>query len=267
MANSPLFRRPFLLAFGIIIALGLGLWITLRIKSHNQLTLTDPLRKGPIMESVYGIGTVTADKSFQLKPGVTTTVERLFVKEGDQVKRGQKLVDLDSARFSAPFDGTVTALPVKEGETVFAQSIVLVVVDLTHRYLVVSLEQRAALKVKQGQASRLSFEELRDESFEGLVESVYSNQSNFYVRISAPHLPPQILPGMTADVAISIAEKPDALLVPVAAIEKGVVLVHRGRSRQEVAIKTGVIDGETAEVVSGDLHEGDRLEIRRQSAP
>jgi hypothetical protein len=63
------------------------------------------------VESVYGIGMVTATRSFQLKLGVTSTIRRLFVREGDQVRRGQQLADLDGVPFSAPFDGTITLLP------------------------------------------------------------------------------------------------------------------------------------------------------------
>jgi len=40
-------------------------------------------------------------------------------------------------------------------------------------------------------------------------------------------LPPEILPGMTTDVAIEVAQKEKALLVPVRAINSGHVLVQK----------------------------------------
>lgn len=243
---------------------GLGLWKKAGGPAAGQLT--EPLQKGTLIESVYGIGTVTATKSFQLKPGVTDTIRRLFVKEGDAVKRGEPLVHFDGgARMTAPFDGTVTRLPVKTGETVFSQSVILDLVDLLDRYLIVSLEQRSALKVRRGQNARLSFDGFREQSFEGSVESVYSSGDNFLVRIDAPRLPPQILPGMTADVAIGIAEHPGALLAPVSAIQAGRAIRKRGEGRADaVPVQTGVVDGAMAQILSGDLREGDRLWIPRK---
>ncbi len=235
-------------------------------KRNQLLALTEPLVKGSALESVYGIGTVTANRSFQLKPGVTTSVLKLYVKEGDQVKKGARLVDLsDMNPVHSPFDGTITFLPAKVGETVFAQSVVLSVVDLTDRYIIVSLEQRAALRVVQNQKAKINFDSMRNQSFDGIVQAIYSNDNNFFVRIGADNLPPQILPGMTGDVAISIAEHKDVLLVPVAAIESGKVYVDLGHGRsKQVNIKIGVVDATMAELIEGDLREGDRLQIRKK---
>lgn len=230
-------------------------------------TLSEPIQKGAIVESVYGIGTVTATKSFQLKLGVTSTIQRLLIKEGDQVKRGQPLVNLDGVVFNAPFDGTITLLPFKVGETVFPQSVILSIVDLQDRYALVTLEQQAALRVRRGQKARLSFDSMREQSYDGLVEAIYSNDNNFFVRIGIAGLPPQILPGMTADVAIGISEHRDALIVPVAAIDAGKVYVKRGIGTTTVEVKTGIVDGAKAEIVSGDLREGERVVIRKKVAP
>lgn len=243
--------------------------VALGVHARNQQgdSLSEPIQKGAIVESVYGIGTVTATKSFQLKLGVTSTIQRLFIKEGDQVKRGQKLMDLDGVVFNAPFDGTVTLLPFKVGETVFPQSVILSIVDLQDRYALVTLEQQAALRVRRAQKAKLSFDSLRDESYDGLVEAIYSNDNNFFVRIGIGGLPPQILPGMTADVAIGISERRDALIVPVAAIEAGKVYVRRGLGTTAVAVKTGIVDGAKAEILEGDLREGERVVIRKKVGP
>lgn len=261
-------RSHRLLAVLVVAAiLSISLVAGLRVGSQRNEILTDPVRKGVIIESVYGIGTVTAKRSFQLKLGVTSTIRRLFVKEGDQVKHGQRLVDLDGVLFSAPFDGTITLLPFKVGETVFPQSVVLGLVDLGDRYALVTLEQQAALRVRRGQKAKLSFDSLRAESYDGQVEAIYSNDNNFFVRIGITGLPPQILPGMTADVAIGITEQRDALIVPVAAIDAGKVYVKRGLGTTAVAVKTGIVDGAMAEIVTGDVREGEQLVIHKKIAP
>lgn len=234
-------------------------------RNNAEGELSPPIKKGPIIESVYGIGTVTANKTFQFKAGVINTIHRLFVKEGDQVKQTDPLLELDSGLIlKAPFDGTVTTLPFKTGENIFAQAVVVEVVDLLDRYLLVLLEQRGALRVRRGQTAMLSFDGMREETFHGVVDSVYSSGNNFLVRIDISKLPPQILPGMTADAAIGIKEKANVLLIPVASVDQGKVLVARGGRKKEVIVQTGTIDGAMAEVVAGDLKEGDRLVIQKK---
>jgi multidrug efflux pump subunit AcrA (membrane-fusion protein) len=252
---------------GILIA-GLAFWMAIRARNSDFGPATEPLHRGRVVESVYGIGTVTARNIFNLKLGVTSTVRDLFVMEGDEVRKGQKLISLDGTGTPvAPFGGTVTSLPVKPGETVFAQTPILTLVDLKDRYAVVSLEQRGAVRVRRGQQARLSFDNMRDQLFDGEVESVYSNLGNFLVRIRVQSLPPQILPGMTADVAILIGEKPDVLLIPTAAIDAGKVYVQRGvGGPKSVEIRTGIVDGDMAELVSGDIHDGERLVVRKKVA-
>jgi len=257
-------NKKWIFAVGLVVLAAAALAVrAARARAAADAALSEPLRKGTIQESVYGIGTVTANRSYQMKTGVTSTVLRLFVKEGDDVKKGARLVDLDGIGvLTSPFDGTVTSLSFKVGETVFSQSVVMTVTNLADRYVVVSLEQQAALRVARGMPVRLSVDSLRDQRFTGTVESVYSNGTDFLARIGASDLPARILPGMTADVAISIREKPDSLLIPVAALGADGVWVKRGGDApRKVEIKTGIIDGAMAELVSGDLREGDRLVV------
>lgn len=255
--------------FAMAIAIGGALFILSKSKTNANILLTEPLKKGDIVESVYGIGTVTATKTYQIRSGVTSTVVKLLVREGDQVKKGDKLIVMDpSTVFSAPFDGTITFLPVKIGENVFPQAVLMSVVDLSDRYLVVTLEQQGALRVRQGQKAKLSFDSLRNASFEGTVESVYSHDNNFLVRIKTSDLPAQILPGMTVDVSIGISERKNVLLAPVAAIEDGKVYVQKGSRRlTPVVIKMGIVDGSIAELISDEIHEGDILAIRHKVRP
>lgn len=219
------------------------------------------IKKGKITESIYGIGTVTASKSLDLKTGVTSTIKNIFVKEGDFVMTGQRLVELDLGTvLSAPFSGTITALPVKTGETIFQQSTILTLTNLTDRYLVVSLDQKGAVHVKENQTAKISFESLRNTTFEGQIESIYSNENNFLVRINVSNLPKEILPGMTADVAISISEKDNVLLIPLSAILNNQInIIDKKGKNQTVSIKLGLVDSTMAEVISGNISEGDKV--------
>ena len=230
-------------------------------------TLSAPLQRGGIVDAIYGIGTVTATRSYAIKPGVITTIRNLYVKEGDYVHKGGKLANIDNVVYSAPFDGVVNYLPFKVGENVFAQLPIAVVTDLLNRYLVVSLEQQGALRIKAGQKTKLSFDSIRQQTFDGVVESVYSYNGSFLARIDVSTLPSEFLPDMTADVALHL-QADDRELMPVAALENDSVWVKRGfMIPEKVAIKLGVVDSSMAEVVSGDLRPGDRVLIHRKVGP
>ncbi|PWU22063.1 MAG: secretion protein HlyD [Bdellovibrio sp.] len=239
---------------------------TLSARSDGQLT--EPLKKSKIIETVYGIGTVTATRSWQLKLGTTLTIAEEFVDAGDEVKKGQKLLRIDRQLYTAPFDGTVTDLPFKPGETVPPGVMVTSVVDFRDRYLLVSMEQQGLIKIKRQQKARLSFDTIRNQSYEGQVDAVYSSSSGlFLVRINLSHLPEVILPGMTADVAITVDEHDNALVVPVAALDRGQVWVKREHGMPTaVPVRVGITDGALAEIISGEVQAGDRLIIRNRLA-
>lgn len=259
-------QRNLFLAAGCAFAVFLVILGVRYVLNRADGILSEPLSRGPIVQSVYGIGTIMANRSFQLKPGLMLTIDALYVKEGDSVPKGARLASIDGISYFAPFDGTITYLPSKVGENVSAALPVLSLVNLSDRYLVVSLEQQGALQVKKGQKVRMSFDTIRDQYYSGIVESIYSNGNDFLARIELKELPDRILPGMTADVAIEIQTHAEALLVPVAALESGSVWRKRGLAVPErVTVTTGILDREFAEITSGDLQPGDRVLIKTRA--
>jgi hypothetical protein len=113
----------------------------------------------------------------------------------------------------------------------------------------------------------MSFDTIRQESYSGVVESIYSSGGSFLARIDVSSLPKVVLPGMTADVAIQIRKQDNALIVPVAALINGDTLsVKRGAGApKKVEVKVGIVDKAQAEIVSGDVREGDRVLIRSRA--
>ncbi len=220
--------------------------------------LTHFIGKGSILECAYGIGTVHANKNYQLKTGVTGKIKHLFAKAGDFIEKGDKLAELETI-FTAPFAGTVTSISCHEGEMVFSGSNILELTDLLDRYVVAVLDQNSILQIRKGQIVKLACASLRDQVFEGVVANIYPLNNKFHVRVDVPNLPAQILPGMTVDVVIEIKEHSDALLIPITAIDKDKVMVKRNDQLQPVTVKIGVSDGMMGEVISSDLKEGDEL--------
>jgi len=249
-------KHKILFSFLCLVLIGCAVFICKRKPEKEQITA--PLKKGAIIECVYGIGTVTVHKTYQLKTGIAGKIKNIFVKEGDLVKKGDKLVEMETT-FVAPFDGTVTAISYPVGETVFPTSNILQLVDLTDRYIVVTLDQIGIMRVKKGQKIKLNFDGIRDNTFEGMVTAIYPHNNQFTVIIDIPNLPDQILPGMAGDIAIEIATHDNVLLVPLAAVNKNTVLVKKGKKSKPLPITLGLNDGVMAEVISSELKEGDIL--------
>ena len=219
---------------------------------------------GNVLESIYGLGTVSADELFNMRIGVATNIGDLYVKEGDQVTRNTALIKIDGHIMRAPIDGTVTRIAYKKGELVAQQVPIVTLVNLKLLYLEVNLEQQSVLRIKEGQKAYVSFETLRNEKYTGQVKTVYPRESQFIVRIELEKWPEGILPGMTADVAIAIGHKKDVLLIPINSINSGQVTRLRNGRKEKLAVKLGAIDGEMAEVTSENISETDELIIRKK---
>jgi multidrug efflux pump subunit AcrA (membrane-fusion protein) len=196
--------------------------------------------------------------------GVSDSIRRLYVSEGDVVQSGATLVDFDSGhKIRAPFQGAVISLPFHELENIFPQVPILRIEDLGDLHLEVALEQQGALRVVKDQAVVMTFESMRGVTFSGRVDSMYPNQDQFIVRIRPTKaLPAQILPGMTADVVIEVGSRESVTLVPVAGVSNGTVTYKRGSSTKKTPVKLGVVDNEWAELLHGEVKTGDLILVR-----
>ncbi|NJL25372.1 MAG: secretion protein HlyD [Calothrix sp. SM1_5_4] len=223
--------------------------------------------RGEITEAVYGLGRVKSIHRFEVKLGVMSTVRRVYVREGDFVKKGTRLIDFDSpAVFHAPFDGTVTYIANYDGETSVPNAVIFRMENLRDRFIELSLEQEGALRVKRDQPAKVSFETLRGRVLTGKVRALFSREDEFLAHIDVANLEESVLPGMTADVAVEIGKIPDALLIPLTAIRDGVVLVKRGGRSEKVKVEVGIVDGMWAEVKGDTLKTTDEIYVPRSTA-
>lgn len=220
-------------------------------------------KHGDVVESIYGLGTVTTDQIFRVRAGANLTVQKVFVKEGDSVKVGQSLIQLDENIMRSLIEGTVTSVAYKYGELVPPQISVVTVTNLEKLFLEVSLEQQSVLRIKKNQKVFVSFESIREEKYEGSVASVYPRDNQFIVRIELQKWPKGLLPGMTADAAILVGEKSNVMLIPLRSIVAGQVIRVRNNKKERIPVKLGIISGEWAEVTSDNIQEDDELITRK----
>lgn len=230
-----------------------------RISLHQDEWV--PLRKGPIIEAIYGLGTVTSNREFRLKLGVSATILKIFVKEGDWIKKGTPLLKLsEQMAVTAPFDGTIVSIPFKEGENVFPQAVVLWMVDLKDLYLSMTLEQSAALMVRKGQKANLMFESQRNQKYEGVVDAIVPKDGQFVVNILVSSLPEGILPGMTADTSVTVGQKQDAVIIPLKALQGFKVKFKEGHEVQKREVKLGIISGNYGELLEPVFSDPEKVE-------
>lgn len=257
-------RSKFLLILSIIILL-------LSITSggvyyyRKQFTYLSP-KIGKIVEAIYSQGKVKTDKVFELKLGHMANIKRFYVSEGQKIDKNAPLLLTDSnVTFKAPFSGVITYLGPHANETIIPNTTLIKLENTLELYIEVSLEQKGALRVRPEQKAMIIFESLRGEKYQGFVHSIYSREDEFIAKIKVDNLRPNILPGMTADVAIIAGEKEKALLIPLSSILNGMVTLKRENEAKKVKIpvKIGTIDGSWAEVLEGDIKLSDQLLVKK----
>jgi len=255
-----LLRPAFLFGFLLILTLVISFVFYNRATSFSK---TSP-RRGNLIEAVYALGKVKSHKRFEVMTGFMSSVKKLYVEEGDEIEKDQLIVELESGTiFRSPFNGTVTLVRLQEGETVLPQTPIIRVEDLTDRFIEISIEQESALKVRKGQEVKIVFEDLKNEIFQGRIISLFPREDEFLAHVQILELDPRVLPGMTADVAIKIAEIKNALLIPVGAISNTFVEILKDHKWKKLKLEFGPVEGDWIQVLGNQLSEKDVLKIKR----
>ena len=210
-------------------------------------------------------------------------------------------INLDYAIVRAPIDGIVISRNVEIGQTVaasFATPVLFSIAnDLTQMEIEASIDEADIGMIKVGQYVVFSVDAYPDESFEGIVgqirlqPQVISNVVTYTAIISADNAELKLMPGMTANLDVTTAERKNALRVPVAAInftpppiysvpwkeyladqslavtisdnnwKTGILWIVQDNELAPKRIKIGLSDGSYTEISSADLTENDKVVI------
>lgn len=88
------------IAAGVLAALLIiGIWWITRPKPPEYITVA--ATKGDLIQTVEAVGTVVSERQLELKFPVSGIVARVYVKEGDRVRAGQRLAELRSGGLGA----------------------------------------------------------------------------------------------------------------------------------------------------------------------
>lgn len=132
------------------------------------------------------------------------------------------------ATITSPIDGVVVSRNVDVGQTVAASfntpTLFVIANDLRKMQVLANVDEADIGRVRVGQPVAFTVDAYPDRVFHGRVEqirlqpTVNQNVVTYTVVIDAPNPEGQLLPGMTANVTILVAEKPDVLKVPMMAL-------------------------------------------------
>jgi multidrug efflux pump subunit AcrA (membrane-fusion protein) len=216
--------------------------------------------KGEIVEAVYGLGIIKSENSYNARAAILSSIKEFYVTEGQDVMKGQKLFLTDQGSLTtAPFAGRITDRLVPINENLFPQSVILKLVDLNHLYLEVSLEQQGAMKLSRGMNAEISFEFFRNKKIAGTISTIYPKNDQFIAKVLIDKWPKGVLPGMSADVAFEVERKKNATLIPVKAISNGHIVVLKKNKKVKIPVQVGLLDQESAEIISPDFSPGDEI--------
>ena len=207
-------------------------------------------------------------------------------------------VNLAYTDIVSPVDGVVVSRSVDVGQTVAATfqtpTLFLVAADLTKMEVIASVSESDIGNVQPEQAATFTVDAYPNITFEGRVNEVRNapitvlNVVTYQVVVTVDNAELRLKPGMTANVTVTTASKPQALRVASTALRfrppadtsgrdgaaaaaevatgPRVWVLGRDAQPRPVPITTGIQDDRFTEVTSG-LEEGDRVIVALHREP
>jgi HlyD family secretion protein len=189
---------------------------------------------------------------------------------------------LADASLVAPFDGTITAVHVSEGEQ--ASGLALEMIDYSNLEVVLSVDQVDLGRLAVGQPAVVTLETWPDVEIDGVITAIAPSSSDnssgvvsYQVRLDLGETELPVLVGMTANADLVTARQEGVLLVPNAAItadrEAGTYIVNRVHTDPDgkgttapVEVTVGLKDSDHTQIING-LVEGDVVLLGQLSVP
>ena len=167
---------------------------------------------------------------------------------------------LSKTEYEAPFDGVITNLPVREGETVVMGiqnapgSTLMTIADTSIITAEVKVDESDIVNVQAGQPAEVSVDAFPNQKFKGIVTEIGRNAvlrstgvstaqtttsgqeaKDFKVVVALQNPPPNLLPGLSATARITTAKRSSVLSIPIQAltIREPADLTPENKDKQE----------------------------------
>ncbi len=98
-------RKKILIALGVVIVIAVFVIYYLKKDQGNQTAVqVEQVKRGSITQMVSGSGKIQPEDEVKISANVSAEIIGLYVKEGDPVKKGQLLVELDRTKYVAAME-------------------------------------------------------------------------------------------------------------------------------------------------------------------
>jgi len=147
---------------------------------------------------------------------------------------------LQKTTYAAPFDGMITNLPVREGETVVIGiqnspgSTLMTIADMSIITAEVQVDETDIVNVRMGQTAQVTVDAIPKKSFQAIVTEIGNNAivrstgvstsqqstasqeaKDFKVVVTLQEPPPDLRPGLSATAKITTATRSSVLTIPI----------------------------------------------------
>ena len=224
-------------------------------------------------------GDIATEKSFSATISVrnsqtianttgAASIRELYVSAGQEVKKGDKLMQLDNGTvLEAGLDGVVNELRFSTGDWLWQNVQLVQICDLTNLQVALSVDEYDVENVAAGQPCTVTIIPL-ERDFETEIArvdrvSASTGQVASYTATAELTAPAEVLPGMSASVTMAGDSVTGVLMLDAAALafdeEKNpYVLLRDGNGYVRQTVVTGLSDGMKVEIISG-LSEGEEV--------
>jgi macrolide-specific efflux system membrane fusion protein len=247
------------------------------------------VKKGNIKIQILSTGIVQPENKVEIKPPIAGRVEKVLVKEGDIVRKGQILAWMSSTERAALLDaassrgkdelkeweemyratpiiaainGTVIQRNVESGQTFTTTDAILVMSDRLTVKAQVDETDIAQIKLKE--QAKITLDAYPEETISAEVDQIafdaktVNNVTTYVVDVLPKTTPKTMRSGMTANVSFDIASKENVLLIPNESVKnvegKNYILLPNKNDPNKTIlreIELGLTDGKKTEIISG----------------
>ena len=201
-----------------------------------------------------------------------TLAERGFIASGEAQRAQAELLAAEAAlrrvgavrehsALRAPADGTIIRRDGEVGQYIAPGQALFVLACCAPLRVTAEIDEEDINRVRVGQAVWLRADALPGQVFDGTVSEVTPKGDpvarSYRVRIALA-APGALQTGMTVDANLLVAQRKQAMLLPVAAVRDNAVWIVAGQRLQRRAIVTGMRGAQQVEVLQG-LDGGERV--------
>ena len=219
-----------------------------------------------INEELYRLGAIILPKMEESQLEVEQAESQLETAE-KETNIAQN--ELERTVLKAPMEGVVGTRQIEVGEYVTPQTMVATVMEVNSVYVEVGIIERDIERIRLGQRAKVSVDSLPNTTFEGRVDNlaplIEGKSRTLTAKVKVENAKGQLLPGMFARCEIAVFEKPNALVIPTAALKDvdgdgkfESVFVIQNEKAVLKPMTTGYLTTDYAEVTMG-LEEGEQV--------